>query len=147
MACFLSYHYSTKENIFSIKILEQKAAVYAILTLICSAGMLLIDNKAVVFSLYCISVLITFCINYYLDVTYNMYIKEENISSLISLKSTIMRCFGAGSLIFSSIATHFISLKIIIPIFATTCLCATLIIINMIKKTHHSVQQCSKKIF
>ena len=52
------------------------------------------SHKVLTLVLYCIPVVVILMLGYYLQTIYNLKVKEENISSLTSLSSTITRALA-----------------------------------------------------
>lgn len=83
---------------------------------------------------YCVPVIIVFMLQYYLEILYGMKVREENISSLTSLTSTIMRCFGAFTLFIAGITIKHFSLRILYLVFPLIAIIGGTFICNINRK-------------
>ncbi|MCI9140054.1 MAG: MFS transporter [Lachnospiraceae bacterium] len=75
------------------------------------------SHKVLTLVLYCIPVVVILMLGYYLQTIYNLKVKEENISSLTSLSSTITRCFSVVTLLAASMIIDAFSLKVLYLVF------------------------------
>ena len=87
---------------------------------------------------YCMLIIITFLLNYRLDVYYSQSIRINNISALVSLKSTIIRCFGVVSLLLSGLISDYLELRVVVIIYALLFLSLPLLILSVLDKKNSS---------
>ncbi len=93
-------------------------------------------NKAAVIILYCVPVVIVLMFQFFLGIVYNMKVREENISSLTSLNSTIMRCFSAVTLLSAGVIIEVFSLKTLYLAFAILTIAAVALISRKFTAVH-----------
>lgn len=125
-----------------LKLFRNYMSVFAILGVLSVVAMYFARNKLIIVIFYCIPVVIVFMFQYFLNIAYNAKVKEENISALISLTSTITRCFGACTLLIASVIIKNYTIKtlyLVCPAVAITVV--ALISKKIVKSVFHDVKE------
>ena len=90
--------------------------------------------------LYCIPVIVVLMLEYFLEILYSMKVREENISSLTSFTSTIMRCFSVATLLAARVIIRGFSRKRLFLVIPTVSITAAALLLK--KKFSEPVSGC-----